>query len=701
MRNKTYILEGLSCSSCAEQIGDEIREAQGVADADLDLSSKLLKLRLKEGADLREMTKRVKEVVGRIEPGVKVREEGPEGHDHKENHGNFRGEIIRLAAGAALFAIALFFGEKPVAGLALFLASYIILGYKVFCRAVKGIFAGNIFTEYFLMSIATAGAFIIGEYPEGAAVMLFYLTGELLQETAVAKSRRSITSLLEIKPERANVLRGGKTESVRPEEVEIGEIIFVKPGERIPLDGVVTEGSSSADVSALTGESLPRMLEEGSEALSGFINKDGALRIKVSRKYADSTVARILELVKSSGKRKAGAERFIAKFAKYYTPAVVFAALALAFIPPLAIQGASFAEWGYRALVFLVISCPCALVISIPLGFFGGIGGASRKGILVKGANYLDALSGAWAVVFDKTGTLTEGRFKVTKAVPGQGFSEDKLLEYAAHAESLSNHPIALSVAGAYKGEIDRARVSGYREISGQGISAEIDGKPVLLGNSRLMSNNGIEHTEAEEGGTVLHAAVGGGYAGYILVEDAEKADAAAAIAALKKLDVKKTVMLSGDVKAAAQRIAEKIGIDEARWELLPEDKVREIERLEGEKPAGGKIIYVGDGINDAPVIARADVGAAMGGLGSAAAIEAADMVIMTDEPKKVATAIRIARKTKRIVLENILMAVSVKLAVLILGALGIASMWLAVFADIGVSLLAILNSLRSLNIKE
>jgi Cd2+/Zn2+-exporting ATPase len=695
MLEKVYILEGLTCPKCATQIGDEMRRAEGVVSADVDLISKQLKLKVREGSDLREMTKKVKAVVRSLEPHVRVREEAI-----SSGRSSLKWEAARLAAGAAAFALALILNLSQGARLAMFLASYVVLGAKVFWAAAKAIARGKLFTEYFLMSVATAGAFIIGEYPEGVAVMLFFLTGELLQNVAVNRSRRAIISLLEIKPGYANALRGGKLEKVPPESVAVGEIIAVKPGERVPLDGKVIEGSSAVYTSALTGEALPRRLKIGDLALSGFINKEGLLKIEVIREYSESTVAKILELVKSSGRKKARAERFISKFAGFYTPAVVLAAAALAVIPPLAIQGATFSEWAYRALVFLVISCPCALVISIPLGFFGGIGGASRKGILIKGAIYLDALASAWAVAFDKTGTLTEGRFKVSKVVPKESFSEDELLEYAAFAESFSNHPIAISVTEAYKGEIDRGKISDFLEVSGEGVSARIGGKSVLCGSWRFMKDRGIECGQPQEGGTAVHVAVEGAYAGYILVEDAVKADAKAAIAELRRLGVKKALMLSGDTMDVATRVAAELGIDEVRSQLLPGDKVREIEKLDAQKPRGKKIVYVGDGINDAPVIARADVGVAMGGLGSAAAIEAADIVIMTDEPKKVAAAIRVARKTKKIVIQNIILSLGVKLAVLVLGALGQASMWMAVFADIGVSLIAILNSMRALAVK-
>jgi Cd2+/Zn2+-exporting ATPase len=695
MLEKVYILEGLTCPKCATQIGDEMRRAEGVVSADVDLISKQLKLKVREGSDLREMTKKVKAVVRSLEPHVRVREEAI-----SSGRSSLKWEALRLAFGAAAFAFALIADLSQSAKLAVFLASYAVLGIKVFFAAAKAILRGRIFTEYLLMSVATAGAFIIGEYPEGVAVMLFYLVGEVLQEAAVNRSRRAIVSLLEIKPSYANVLRGAKLEKVLPESVGVGEIIVVKPGERVPLDGTVIEGSSAVDTSALTGEALPKMIGTGETVFSGYINKDGMLKAEVARKYSDSTVAKILELVKSSGRKKARAERFISKFAGFYTPAVVLAAAALAVIPPLAIQGATFSEWAYRALVFLVISCPCALVISIPLGFFGGIGGASRKGILIKGAIYLDALASAWAVAFDKTGTLTEGRFKVSKVVPKESFSEDELLEYAAFAESFSNHPIAISVTEAYKGEIDRGKISDFLEVSGEGVSARIGGKSVLCGSWRFMKDRGIECGQPQEGGTAVHVAVEGAYAGYILVEDAVKADAKAAIAELRRLGVKKALMLSGDTMDVATRVAAELGIDEVRSQLLPGDKVREIEKLDAQKPRGKKIVYVGDGINDAPVIARADVGVAMGGLGSVAAIEAADIVIMTDEPKKVAAAIRVARKTKKIVIQNIILSLGVKLAVLVLGALGQASMWMAVFADIGVSLIAILNSMRALAVK-
>lgn len=604
--------------------------------------------------------------------------------------------LIRILIGAVIYASAFFIPLEGKEKLMIYLPAYIIVGGDVLYRAVRNILNGQVFDENFLMGIATLGAFAVGEYPEGVAVMLFYQVGELFQSYAVHRSRNSISNLMDIRPDYANIEKDGKLVKVDPEEVCVGEHIIVKAGEKIPLDGIVVTGSSMADTSALTGESVPRELTEGSQALSGCINLNGALTIEVTKEFGESTVAKILDLVENASSKKAKAENFITKFAKYYTPAVVIAAVFLALIPPLLLPGAEFSEWIHRALIFLVISCPCALVISIPLGFFGGIGGASRCGILVKGSNYLEALADADIVIFDKTGTLTKGVFKVTQVVT-ENMEEGKLMELAALAESYSDHPISLSLKTAYGKEIDRTRVADSEEISGHGVIATIDGKKVYAGNHKLMKKFGITCKTVESIGTVVHVAVENTYAGYIVISDEIKEDAKEAVENLKRAGVRKTVMLTGDRKETGEEIAGRLGIDEVYTELLPADKVEQMEKLLKEKVKGGKLIFVGDGINDAPVLSGADIGIAMGGLGSDAAIEAADIVIMDDKPSKIVTAKKIAERTLHIVKQNIVFALAVKALVLILGAFGMANMWEAVFADVGVSVIAILNATRAL----
>ena len=585
---------------------------------------------------------------------------------------------------------------------AVFLASYAIIGWDIIWKAICNIREGQVFDENFLMMIATVGAFILGEHSEGVAVMLFYQVGEWFQSYAVAKSRKSISSLMDIRPDYANVERGGKLEQVDPDEVQIGEIITVKPGEKIPIDGTVVNGISMLDTSALTGESLPREVEEGMDVISGCINQSGILKIKTTKEFGESTVAKILDLVENSSEKKACTENFITRFAKYYTPIVVFAALALAVIPPL-VTGDDFSEWVYRALTFLVISCPCALVISIPLSFFGGLGGASKCGVLVKGSNYLEALADTEVIVFDKTGTLTKGSFAVSK-IQANGMSNDALLEIAAYAEDYSTHPISQSIKRAYGKEINNSRVQAVQEIAGHGVSAVIDGRKVLAGNAKLMNREHIAYELCNEAGTVIYVAVDNKFAGFILIEDEIKEDAPFAIKQLKASGIKQTVMLTGDNDAVGRKVAAKLGLDKVYTQLLPADKVAHVEELLQslhQTSSKGKLAFVGDGINDAPVLARADVGIAMGGLGSDAAIEAADVVLMTDEPSKIATARKIARKTLAIAYENIVFAIGIKLIVLALGALGFASMWAAVFADVGVSVIAILNAIRALNVKK
>ncbi|BAE82618.1 heavy metal translocating P-type ATPase [Desulfitobacterium hafniense] len=702
---KVVILEGLGCANCASKMETGIKSLEGITNASIDFVSKKLTLEINNNANLSRIYEDIESIVKRIEPDVKlIIEENALQDTRKENiedKGNQKKEITKLIIGGAIFATGMLFDFQNWLELAIFLISYIIVGGTVVLRAIKGISRGQVFSEHFLMSIATIGAFFVGEYPEGVAVMLFYLVGELFQDRAVNHSRKSISALMDIRPDYANLKVGEELKKVSPEDVTIGDIIVVKPGEKVPLDGKVIEGTSMVDTSALTGESVPRELEPGNDALSGFINKNGLLTIKVSKDYGESTVSKILDLVQNASSRKAPTENFITKFARYYTPVVVFGALALAVIPPLLIPGATFSDWIYRALVFLVVSCPCALVISIPLGFFGGIGGASKRGILVKGSNYLEALNNVETVIFDKTGTLTKGVFKVTETNPQDGFTDQELIEYAAYAEGYSNHPIALSIRSAYIAEIDKNRIENYQEIAGHGIKVNINGKEVLAGNTRLMISENIKYNDIETIGTVIHVAIDKAYAGNIVISDEVKEDSAQAIKELKSLGVKKTVMLTGDLKTVGDKIGTQLGLDEVYSELLPADKVEKLELLDRGKSPKGKLVFVGDGINDAPVLARADIGMAMGGLGSDAAIEAADIVIMTDEPSKIASAIKIAKRTRSIVYQNIVFALGVKLIFLVLGAIGVATMWEAVFGDMGVAILAILNAMRVMNTKN
>ena len=609
--------------------------------------------------------------------------------------------LWRIIIGAAVLATAVLLNlNNEWLQIALFIISYIIVGGDVVKRAVKNIFKGQVFDENFLMSIATIGAFFIGEYPEGVAVMLFYQVGELFQSYAVGKSRKSIASLMDIRPDYANVKKGDELVKVDPDEVQIGDIIVIKAGEKIPLDGKVIEGSSMIDTSALTGESVPREVEVGSDILSGCININGVITAEVTKEFGESTVSKILDLVENASSKKSNSEQFITKFARYYTPVVVIIAVFLAIIPPLVIDGATFSDWIYRALAFLVVSCPCALVVSIPLSFFGGIGGASKKGVLVKGSNYLEALAETEIVVFDKTGTLTKGVFNVQEIHP-EGVSKEELLELTAHAESYSNHPISLSLKRAYSKEIDNGRISDVEEISGHGVIATVDGKKVMAGNIKLMKMMDIPYFKGELIGTIVHVAVNNKYIGYIVIADEVKEDSAQAIKELKAANIKQTVMLTGDNKSIGSKVAKELGLDKVYAELLPADKVEKLEELFSQKSKKGKLAFVGDGINDAPVLARADIGIAMGGLGSDAAIEAADVVIMTDEPSKIATAMKISKKTLKIAHQNIVFAIGIKIIVLILSAFGIATMWAAIFADVGVTIIAVLNAFRALNVKN
>lgn len=582
----------------------------------------------------------------------------------------------------------------------LYVIAYIIVGYDIVLKAVRNIFKGKVFDENFLMTVATIGAFCIGEFPEAVAVMLFYQIGELFQSYAVDRSRKSVASLMDIRSDYANVYREDEIERVDPDEVNIGEIILVKPGEKIPLDGIVVDGESMLNTQALTGESVPRKVTVNDEVLSGCINNDGILKIKVSKEFEESTVSKILDLVENASSRKSKSENFISKFAKYYTPIVVIVSVALAVIPPLVIKEALFSDWLYRALSFLVVSCPCALVISIPLSFFGGIGAASKIGVLIKGSNYLEALASAEIVVCDKTGTLTEGVFKVQK-IKAIGYSDDELLRYAAYAEGFSNHPISISLKQAYNKEINEKLVTETQEISGKGVLAKVDGKMVLVGNEKIMKEYNIKFQKSEETGTIVYVAINDEFAGTILIADKIKEDSYKAVKLFKNNNVKKVVMLTGDRDNISESVANELNLDEYHAELLPQDKVSWVEKLMTQKSSGGKLIFVGDGINDAPVLALSDIGVAMGGLGSDAAIEAADVVIMTDEPSKIANSVQISKKTMRIVKQNIVFAIAVKIGVLIFSAFGVSTMWEAVFADVGVSVLAIVNALRVLRIKN
>ena len=612
--------------------------------------------------------------------------------------------LIRIIIAAVLLIALNFIPVKGILRMILFLIPYLVIGYDILKKAGKGILNRQVFDENFLMAVATVGAILLGDYSEGVAVMLFYQIGELFQSYAVGKSRRNISELMDIRPDYANIEKDGTLEQVDPDEVEIGTIIVVQPGEKVPIDGVITEGTSTLNTSALTGESLPRDAKAGDEVISGCINMTGLLKIRTTKEFGESTVSKILELVENSSSRKSRSENFISKFAKYYTPAVCYGALALAFIPPIVLlimgKPAMWGDWIYRALTFLVISCPCALVISIPLSFFAGIGGASNQGILVKGSNYLETLAQTSYVVFDKTGTMTQGVFEVS-GVHHNEISDEKLLEYAALAECSSSHPISKSLQKAYGKPIDRNRVTDIEEISGNGVTAKVDGISVAAGNAKLMKRLGISYQECHHVGTVIHMAVDGRYEGHILISDILKPHAKEAIAELKKAGIKKTVMLTGDSKRVADQVAKELGIEEVYSELLPADKVSKVEELLHQKSEKEKLAFVGDGINDAPVLSRADIGIAMGALGSDAAIEAADIVLMDDDPLKISKAIKIARKCIHIVYENIYFAIGIKILCLILGALGIANMWMAIFADVGVMIIAVLNAIRTLFVKN
>ncbi len=688
------ILEGLDCANCALKIENGIKGIDGINNATVNFSNKTMMI--ESDWDKNAIIDMVREAVMKLEPGVTVLDkDGEEVQDTGIMKKDLQRRWIRLIFGIIPFIIALLVESTFPIKFTLFLVSYFAIGVDVLKKAVNNITKGQIFDENFLMAIATIGAFIIGEYPEGVAVLLFYQIGELFQDMAVHRSRKSIANLMDIRPDFANLKKGEQVIKVSPTEVKPGDVIVVRPGEKVPMDGYIIEGQSTMDTSALTGESIPRDVKVGDEVLGGFINTNGLLWIEVSKPFGESTVSKILDLVENAGSKKAPTENFITRFARYYTPFVVFLALAMAVIPPLVMPSESFSDWIYRALIFLVISCPCALVISIPLSFFGGIGGASRRGILVKGGNFLEAMTEIDTVIFDKTGTLTKGIFAVTQINPIEGIGKSDLLHYAALAESHSTHPIAKSILHAYSGEIDGSQIKGYREIPGHGIVATTQDQEILAGNEGLMQSNNIEYKAIDAIGTIVYIAVNGQYMGNIVVSDELKTDAKKAVAELKGLGVKTLTMLTGDTRKVGEQVARELGLDKVYSQLLPHEKVEKLEAIAKGKTSKGKLVFVGDGINDAPVLARADVGIAMGGLGSDAAIEAADIVLMTDEPQKIVDAVRISRKTRRIVWQNIALALGVKGIVLLMGAIGLATMWEAVFADVGVALLAVLNSMR------
>lgn len=686
------ILNGLNCPDCAEKIRRRAQNVDGVKSAEMNFMSRELRLIFESESQKENAIEEVKKIVSDIEPDVEVLLDGANTEEEFDKN-SFKIEIAKLFAAFSFFLAGVLIPMPFWWEVSFLILAYFLSGWEVLVRAIKNILKGEIFDENFLMAIATIGAFAIREFPEAAAVMIFYQAGELFQDYAVNRSRKSIAKLMDIRPDSANLKTSDGIKAVSPDKVAIGDIIIVKPGEKIPLDGVVESGSSLLDTSAMTGESVPRAAKAGDEVISGCISLDGALEIRVTKPFGESAVSKILELVQRAGEKKSRPERFITRFARVYTPIVVIAAALLAFIPPLAF-GLELRDWVYRALSFLVVSCPCALVISIPLSFFGGIGGASSKGILVKGGISLEALSKCKAVAFDKTGTLTKGVFEVDGIYP-QKISKDELLKFAAAAESFSNHPIAVSIKKAAGIDDFSGRGISAREIAGKGVEAGFDGHRILAGNKALMLENGITPSDAE--GTVVHVALDGEYAGYISLSDTLRSDAAQAVKKLKAAGVEKVFMLTGDGTENAKKVASAVGIDAFYENLLPHEKVEKVEEILSGLKDGEKLAFAGDGINDAPVLARADIGIAMGGLGSDAAIEAADVVLMTDEPSKIADGIRISKKTIRIVKQNIVFAISIKILVLILAAFGLAPMWLAVFADVGVALLAILNALRAI----
>lgn len=693
---KLYV-KNLDCANCANKIEAYVRKMDNIKDASMNFSQGVLFVELQDASRSEDTIKAIMAVIPTLEDGVTVEREKSTEEEKPSRMFSFQ-ENARLYLGILLFAAAVVL-EAQSWSVWLFLAAYVMAGGKVVYIALRNILKGEVFDENFLMSVATIGALAIGSYEEAVAVMIFYEIGEMFQSYAVNRSRKSISSLMNIRADYANLWKDGKEVRVSPEAVGLHDLIVIKPGERVPLDGVIVEGTSSLDTSALTGESLPRDVGVQDEVLAGVVNLSGVLKVEVSKAYGESTVSRILELVENASSKKAPMEKFITRFAKVYTPTVVFLAIALVVLPMLFIPDAVFTDWLYRALTFLVVSCPCALVISVPLGMFAGIGAASKSGILIKGGNYLEALKDIDTVVFDKTGTLTKGVFTVTQIHAIQR-SEDELLEMAAYAENYSTHPIALSIRKAYAKTIDAERLSRYEEVAGNGIHVQLDQHELLVGNYKLMQANGITYEEHDALGTIVHIAVDGTYEGYIVIDDEIKETSKEAIASLKSSGVKKCVMLSGDRYKVGEHVASVLGLDEVHMQLLPADKVEKVEELLQQESEHGKLAFVGDGINDAPVLARADIGVAMGGIGSDAAIEAADVVLMKDDPSALSTAIRIAGKTMQILWQNIVFSLGIKVVILILTAFGMANMWMGVFADVGVTLIAILNSMRALKIR-
>ena len=726
--NFKLVLNGLDCANCANKIEVRVNKINGIKEATMNFSTSTLTIEIKEGILKEDIIEEVKLIVKALEPNVQVQEkindkklnnnikvctnnccsiepnkhdkEAKESNDNKVKKDKFKllkgiKNNLILIIGVVVYIIALLYkSNENLLSISLFVVSYLFIGGEIVLTAIKNISRGEVFDENFLMSIATIGAFFIGEYPEAVAVMLFYQIGETLQGYAVNKSRKSIADLMNIRADYANVLINGEEIKVSPENVNINGIIIIKPGEKVPLDGVVLDGSSFIDTSALTGESVPRKVNIGDEILSGSINNSGVLKVKVTKEFGESTVSKILELVENATNKKAPTEKFITKFSKVYTPIVVVIAILVAIIPPILIKDTTFSEWLYKALSILVVSCPCALVVSIPLGFFSGIGCASRRGILIKGGNYLEALRKSEIVVFDKTGTLTKGVFNVTE-INSKNITKEKLLEITAIGESQSNHPIAMSILRAYGKDINKEEIKYYEEISGYGVKANIRGDEVLLGNAKVMKINNIEFEEVYSIGTIVYVAINNEYEGSIVISDEIKEDVDSALYKLKSIGIRKTVMLTGDNKSVANKIAKLIGIDKVYAELLPGDKVSKIEEIIKEKSKKGKVLFVGDGINDAPVLARADIGIAMGGIGSDAAIEAADVVLMRDKIESISEAISISKRTNKILWQNIILALTIKIGVMLLVVLGLTNMWAAVFADVGVTLIAVLNSIR------
>ena len=684
-------LEGLNCANCARKIEEKVGKMEGVKESNLNFTTTTLNVKLERKVKEEHAINEIKKIVEALEPHVKVEKKV----SGKTNVQRAKFEVKpTLIIGTILYLIAVIGDFKGALALILFVASYLLIGGKVVLTAIKNIARGQLFDENFLMTVATIGAFTINQYPEAVAVMLFYEIGETIQGYAVNKSRSSISSLMDIRADYANIIIDGKEKKVSPETVKVEDIILVKPGEKIPLDGIVVEGESFVDTSALTGESVPRKIAVNDEILSGGINTNGVLKVKVTKKFGESTVSRILEMVENAANKKANTEKFITKFAKVYTPIVVALAILIAVVPSIFIKDALFSTWLYRALVFLVVSCPCALVVSVPLGFFAGIGGASKKGVLVKGSNYLELLKDLETVVFDKTGTLTEGVFTVTE-INTNNIQKEKLIEVAAMAESFSNHPIAISIIKEYGKEIDKEVIEEYEEIAGHGIKAVINNEEILIGNAKLMNQFNISYNEVDSIGTVVYCAINGEFKGSIVISDKIKENAGEALINLKAAGVKKTVMLTGDNKKTAEKVGEKVNIDEVHSELLPLGKVKEVEKLLKASNKNGRLAFVGDGVNDAPVLARADIGIAMGGIGSDAAIEAADVVLMKDDINALVDAINVSKKTNKILWQNIIFALGVKVIVMVLGTFGIANMWTAVFADVGVTIIAIINSTR------